>query len=410
MAAYLPQELLELALRMAHEDANDDELGIEDALKRRRSLLSLTRVSRSWHAVARELLVETIVIRGTDDLAAVEAAVVDGIVRGDGVRTLIVDDTAVERTEAVELAWRDYEAFMGVRVELCDRADGLAPERMTSYLVRAVPSALGSFARRLWRMATTLVRLSAVKTAYARTLVGCDHSGVRTLMVNSCAPLVTSAPGSWIAQWPPVPPGLSALTLRDTGSPGLPPLPPALIGLPHLRIRDSFCGVGFQTAMSTSILPQLEHLEVTLGAFLSGDPSSLWHIGGDLHMPSTIKLRRVGLSFRYDGLERFDAVDLLAQLPRTVIQLGLVFYVDAGATNVALDVDGPLQRVCRALGEALPSLDARSQLHQLVLGHDGSPTFDVETYCGGEDGLQQACAARGIALVVHVDEGGPRTV
>ena len=406
MPASLPAEVLELILRGCEDAAQDDDaLGTAAALDRRRFLRGAALVARWWQPAAVRLLAETVVIARSTDLYALDTALGRGHVRSDWIRTLIVDDTAVELDEAEEEAWSRYEDSPDALQRSRDRGDRRAERRMQRFLPGSEDDVLAWFAQALWRLVER-IHPSAMKFAFARTLAypHCELD-LRTIVI-------ASNEARWFeeedqASWPNLPASVTDLRIDDVGADQcrMPPLPGALTRVRQLRLGARNRSIGFKTCLWPAPANGLVSLDVVLEHVITADPRALFRVDST-DVVSTPNLRRVRIGITPTGLEALDQAELLAHLPSSVIVLEFVVYT-AESRGGELEI-GAAPAFADAIVGTLGDLPPTSELRRITL-NVGDLCESVAGALRGQEvtrSLVAACEARGIGFAVDEADSG----
>ena len=404
MPVSLPGELTELVLRCA--DGTRDHHWVCDAAFAARTWHRLLRVaalvSRGWQAVATRLLAETVVVRSSAELAALERAIERGWIRGEHVCTLILDDVHVEREEARMLA----------RWQLGGSQTAPSPEDLSigDLQLQLAPTLVAAFSERLQRIVVGMGKLEVVQTVLARSWPGSARRHLRTLHIDTTAPEADEI--DWDASWPEVPESVEDLRIRVFSTCGyktMPPMPHQLVRLRRLTIGSARSPVDFHPSMLTAPAHNLVRLDVVIGLMLAETPGTLFHIPGT-GVVATPNLRHVRVGLEEDGLLGLAEADLLGQLPSSVVWLDYVAVGLEGAHYEDLPED-PRDRpapFAHALRDSLAQLSSSSHLRRITLNLAALDRNVIAAYRASEAMVElvSACQDRGIEFSIDLTDSG----
>ena len=415
MSASLPEELIELVLRAGDTAQWGDEVELDEARDRRRTLRSASLVSRDWYRVATRLLAECLVVTSFDDLSWLENAVALGHLRGEDVRSIIVDDSAIESVDALEAAWKSVEAAADAAGRSRDRQSAQNQRALVHFFTDAAEAQVAAFAGRLLALIAFMPLLSGAQTAFARTVeVRAFPDSLRYLVIGSTSPCEGYANEDWAAGWPEVPESVENLRIRRLGEEcaSMPPLPAQLRHLRTLSLGAPTSALGFATNMLVAPVASLVRLDVVLSVIVADDPRALFRIGYT-DVPSMPSLRILRIGITACGLGRLGEADLLGHLPPSVSVLEYIGVHDPDAYEAegASDVAAARARSFAAeLRSSLHRLPAQSRLSRLALnifalGLDGVSAPTLQGTAAFVE-LVAACDGRGIGFAVENEDRG----
>ena len=337
--AALPSEVIEVVLRSAYE-FDWDEVDIGRELARRALLRDAALVCRAWYGAATPVLRDTLVCCRLGDFDAIYDAVASGGLRLDGVRTVVLDESACRDADGEAAAWAQVEDDYGGPV---DRTSFAMIDAAANRSRNCEQHVLGDFASDACGLLARLPRLTQLRSTQGRTFVRhvADWSVARLAIESLC-----DEDDDWRNDWPDEElwPALDKWTALQALSiscayadPGLAPLPAALCGrLQSLRLgasdgrRDAWNrkqhGVQLQHPLFAAPTPHLRQLDIRLCESHGDRFDAFWPaviLGSNGVAESEPPIVRLTVGWPAPEVRVEDAGAMIRRLPTITVELAI---------------------------------------------------------------------------------------